>query len=165
MPDEQEYRFAEVRAIDGRVLTGVAMPYGERARQAWGEELFESRAFGDVSALDILLTVQHERGRMLARTGGGGLTLTDSDRALEIRAEIPETREGDDALTLYHRKVVPGFSVEFRAIRERFEQRLRIISSARLDAVSLVDKPSYPGAIPSSARAMMQAPKRRKVWR
>ena len=49
----------------------------------------------------------------------------DSDRALEITAEIPETREGDDALTLYHRKVVRGFSVEFRAIRERFEQRAK----------------------------------------
>ena len=83
------------------MLVGVAMPYNTRARMAYGgEELFESRAYGDVSALDILLTVQHERGRMLARTGGGGLTLTDSDRALEITAEIPETREGDDALDL-----------------------------------------------------------------
>ena len=41
-------------------------------------EEFQAGAFGSVSALDVILNRQHDRRMPLARTGGGGLVLTDS---------------------------------------------------------------------------------------
>ena len=68
-----EYRFAEFRAdaITGeRTLSGVAMPYGSLAQLRGFRERFEPRAFGDLSSADVTLNVQHDRGRVIARTGG-----------------------------------------------------------------------------------------------
>ena len=68
-----EHRAVELRQ-DGRTLTGRAVTYGDVARLPWGVvEIIEARAFGRVDAIDILLNVQHDRKRMIARTGGGGL--------------------------------------------------------------------------------------------
>lgn len=166
MPESQ-YRYTEIRAIEGRTIYGAAMPYGEVARIGPYEEVFESRAFGDISGLDLLLNFQHTRGRLLARTDGGGLTLTDTDKALEIRAELPPTQEGNDALELATRRILRGFSVEFTPITERMEGRRRILSRARLDAIGLVDTPAYTGATISAIRSLetSSAPrKRRKLW-
>ena len=67
------------------------------------------------------LNFQHDRTRPIARTGGGGLELTDSRELLEMRVEVPETREGMDALELVKRSILRGLSVEFRAVSERYE--------------------------------------------
>ena len=60
-----------------------------------------------------------------------------------MSALLPETREADDALTLVRTGVLRGLSVKFRAVRERFEAGVRIISRAELPAFSLVAKPAY----------------------
>ena len=139
-----ERRFTEIRA-DGRLITG-RMPYNERARLPFGYELFEPRSFGDVAGLDVLLNVQHVEGRLLARTGGGGLELRDSPEALDVAATLPNTREADDALELVRTGVLRGLSVEFRAVKELFEGRLRRIQRAALDGLGLVARPAYLGA-------------------
>ena len=76
-----EIRFAEIRH-EGRTLSGVAMRYGSIAKLPWGPERFAPAAFGDVKAADVILNFQHDRSRPLARTGGGGLLLTDTPEAL-----------------------------------------------------------------------------------
>ena len=140
-----ERRFTELRA-EGRRLSGV-MPYGDVARLPWGSERFAPGAFGpDVGALDVILNVQHERGRPLARTGGGGLMLADGPRALEIQAELPRTRDADDALVLVRSGVLRGLSIEFAATRERHEGRVRVVEGADLSGLGVVDRPAYPGA-------------------
>ena len=100
-------------------------------------------AFGDVKACDVILNRQHQRTLILARTGGGGLTLDDNERRLLVSAELPETREAQDAIVMVQRKLLRGFSLEFRAREERFENRTRIIERAELVGVSLVDTPAY----------------------
>lgn len=137
-----EYRFLEVRA-EGRMLTGAALVYGDTARLPFGLERFQAGAFGNLDAADVLLNVQHDRRRPLARTGGGGLVLTDSPERLEIRADLPPTREADDALELVRRGVLRGLSVEFNPVRERNEGRLRVIERAALSGVGVVDRPAY----------------------
>ena len=57
---------------------------------------------------DVILNVQHDRGRPIARTGGGGLELLDNSIELGIRATIPETRDGDDALKLVNKRILRG---------------------------------------------------------
>ena len=107
----------------------------------------------------MLLNVQHDRGRVLARTGGGGLTLNDTPESLEIRAELPETAEANDTLALIGAGILRGLSLEFQALRERMEGPTRVIQSARLIAIGVVDRPAYQQSV-VSARAEVEPPAR-----
>ena len=156
-----EYRFCELRR-EGRTLEGKAIAYGDTARIGARSERFLPGAFGaDVGGLDVLLNVQHDRARPLARTGGG-LVLTDTAAALEVRAELPATREADDALELVGAKILRGFSLEFVALRERMEGPTRVITSARLAGLAIVDRPAYQQSVVSARAGEVEVPNR---WR
>ncbi len=138
-----ERRFVELRR-EGRTLSGVAIVYGSEARIFPDfRERFQPGAFGDVSSLDVILNVQHQRSRPLARSGGGGLELRDSATQLEIRAELPQTRDADDTLALVESGVLRGLSLEFQATRETWSGTLRTIQRARLSGLGIVDRPAY----------------------
>ena len=124
------------------------MPYGALAEPPAVPmpERFEPGAFGDLSGADVILNRQHLRAAPLARTGGGGLTLADGPDALRMSADLPETREAADALTLVRAGILRGLSVEFRALRERIERGVRVIVRAKLIRIGLVDEPAYKGA-------------------
>lgn len=161
---ETEHRYAELQRGDGRTLRGKAVVYGDLAQIGTRRERFAPGAFGpNVATQDVLLTMQHDRARPLARSGGGGLTLTDTREALEVRAELPDTREATDALQLVDSKILRGLSVEFRTMRDEFELATgtRVILAARLIAVSLVDRPAY-GESTVSARALAEESARRQ---
>ena len=166
MSEHLERRFApiEVRA-DGGGLFGVVMPYGQMAALPFGRERFEPRAFGDVAGLDITLNVQHDRARPIARTGGGGLTLEDTAEALTLRAELLDTREGEDAMANIKGRILRGLSVEFLATRERMEADLRIVERAELRGIGLVDRPAYTGAeVAARARVERASEPLRRYW-
>ena len=137
-----EFRYCELRQ-DGRNLYGVAMRYGSEARIYGQRERFTPGAFGQVASLDVRLNVQHNRERLIARTGGGGLVLTDSPEALTISADLPDTREADDALTLVQKRILRGFSIEFDPVSERLDQGVRVLDRAALSAIGVVDLPAY----------------------
>ena len=152
--DVPEYRYTEFREVEGRTVYGTAIDYSDVSLRPGGmQERFEVGAFGDVAALDTILHWQHERARPLARTGGGGLLLTDSPERLEVAATLPETRDGDDALLLAQKGILRGFSTEFNARRERFESNTRIIEKAALPGLGLVDQPAYPASVITEVRA------------
>ena len=156
---ETEFRFCEVRR-EGRVLEGTAIRYGDTARVGSRSERFEPGSLGaNVGGLDVLLNVAHDRNRPLARTGGGGLVLTDNAESLEVRAELPETREASDTLALIGAGILRGLSLEFQPLRERMEGPTRVIQSARLVAVGVVDKPAYKAST-VAARAEVEPPAR-----
>ena len=138
-----ELRAFELRR-DGRRLSGTAVRYGDVAVMPWGGERFSPGAFQPLG--DVTLNLAHDRGRPIARTGGGGLTLQDDGEALRIVADLPASREADDALVLVKANVLRGLSMEFRAVRERLEDGVRVIDQALLGAVSIVDTPAYPGS-------------------
>ena len=161
---EWRYRYFELRAdVDRRLIEGVAVRYGDVARLPWGEESFIAGAFGDVSEIDILLNFQHERARPLASTRGGGLTLTDTPDALLVAAELPRTRDADDALELVRAKIMRGLSIEYGPVRERQEGRRRIVETARLGGLGLVDRPAFPAST-VAARAEIREGRRRRLW-
>ena len=145
------------------------MPYNTEARFPGGlRERFELGAFGaDVSNRDVMLNAQHDRGRPLARTGGGGMILTDTAEGLRMRATLPDTAEANDTLALVRAGVLRGLSVEFQAVEERFEGRLRIVERARLGAIAIVDTAAYPTAdVEAREAAAIAAGRRdrRRVW-
>ena len=162
---EWERRFFDLRAdVDRRLLEGTALVYGDVAQIPGGEETFTAGAFGDVSAIDMLLNFQHDRRRPLARTGGGGLVLTDSPERLEVSATLPNTREADDALELVRKRILRGLSIEFMTMRRRQEGTRAVITSARLGGLGLVDIPAYKASTIAARAEDHKATKRRKLW-
>ena len=138
-----EYRYSNLER-EGRTLYGIAMPYGSQARIGSAlYETFQRGAFGDVSALDVLLNVQHKEEKLIARTGGGGLTLTESPRALLTRADLPQTREADDCLRLVARGILRGQSIEFSALKDSYAGNLRTVERAALSGIGVVARAAY----------------------
>ena len=140
---QAEIRYTELRAEGERRLSGVAVKYGDIAVLPFGRERFEVRAFGDLGQADVILNTMHDRRRPLARSGSG-LTLLDTKQALEVRAELPNTREADDVLQLVETRVYRGLSIEFKATRERMVSGVRTIQAARLTGIAICDRPAYP---------------------
>ncbi len=141
---EIERRFIEIRApeADSRILEGTVITYGEVAFGDYGPERFE---LGSLEYGDCILNVQHDRGRPIARTPDT-LQLIDSKESLRLRADLPDTRECTDTLTMVRNRILQGLSVEFRAIQERLEAGVRVISRARLTGIGLVDSPAFEGS-------------------
>ena len=137
MPELERSAPLEVRAA-GRTLIGEAVRYGQRATDR--PERFEAGAFAPVGAVN--LNLQHDPAIVLAATGDR-LQLTDTDRALEVRAQL---RPGA-ALTLLQRGSLRGLSVEFRSLAERQQDGVRVIERAHLEGIGLVDTPSYAGRL------------------
>ena len=144
-----ERRYAELRQ-EGRRLLGTAIRYGEIATLPFGHERFEPGAFAPLS--DVILNVQHDRGRPLARTGGGGLMLHDDPTELRIEASLPDTQVGNDTLSLVKAGVLRGLSIEFQATEERMDGNVRIVQRARLSGVAVVDSGAYPGSVVEARR-------------
>ena len=153
-----EYRFAaiETRAADGAQIEGVAMPYGSEADIAGlFRESVDAGAFGSPIG-DVILNRMHVRAEPLARTDGGGLTLTDGADALRLRAEIPAYRE--DVRDQVTRRILRGFSVEMEVSAEDWPSPdRRIIRAATLWGVGLVDRPAFTEATAEIAKRAKQA--------
>ena len=150
-----EFRVSELRST-GRVIEGRAIAYGDVARTVFGPERFEAGAFGDVSNADVILNASHRRDRPLARTGGGGLRLTDGPEALDVRAELPATRDADDAIENIRRKIYRGLSIEFEPTAERMAAGVRVIERANLSGMGIVDRPAYKSATVSARAEVRQ---------
>jgi len=142
-----ELRFVEVRTSGkGRIIEGTAVPYGVPADMPWGQEVIERGAFGDLNGSDLILNVLHDRHVPLSRTGAG-LTVFDSNDGLSFRAEIVQTKAGDDALELVRTGILRGASIEFGTVRDSYAGELRRVHEATLFGVALADRPAYPDAL------------------
>ena len=133
-----ERRSAELR-IEGRTLTGPVIRYGEVGRGPRGRERFEPGAFSPLPAA-LALNLQHDEQRVITEA----LDVADGPEALTVATEL---REGSAELALVRRGRLRGLSVEFRALVERIENGVRVISKAVLMGVGLVDSPAYPGSV------------------
>ena len=133
----------EVRAMDGRVIEGTAIAYGDVADIGGGrKERFLPGAFAGNSD-DVLLLVQHDRGRAIARTGAG-LVLQDSPQSLRVRAELPSIADAENAYAAVRAGILRGLSIGFSNAVDSVDSGVRTISSAVLHEVSIVDSPAYP---------------------
>ena len=73
-------------------------------------ESIASTAFRDslASGADILALVDHDAGRLLARTSSGTLRLGTDSRGLHFELDLPETTLGRDVLALAERRDLGG---------------------------------------------------------
>ena len=138
-----EYRFAEVEVRDAGAVVGSAA----RIMGAFDESV-EAGAF---RFDDVVLNRMHVREDLIARTDGGGLSLTDTAERLSLRADIPAYRE--DIRDQVNRRILRGFSVEMRITAEDWPNPdRRIIRAADLLGIGLVDRPAYGDATAALAK-------------
>ena len=140
----QRTLFCRAEVTNDLQLSGTAIRYGDIATLPFGKEVIDAGAFGDLEGADLILNRQHDRGKPLARTGGGGLTIEDSPMELKVRADLPDTEPAREAITLVRSGVLRGFSIEFQAIREYVRDRVVHVGEGKLYGISLVDRPAYP---------------------
>ena len=139
MTAERRYCGGELRA-EGRRLIGPAIRYGDTSPTH--REQFAPGAF-NLDNRTRWLDLRHDRTRVVAWTGGGGLELIDGPQALEVRAMLPEIPAADIALADIKAGRLTGFSIEFDARAEHKENGIRILTSAELNGVGIVAAPSY----------------------
>ena len=130
-----EHRAGCELRVSGRTLSGTVLRYGDLSPEH--RERFAPGAFAPVPA--VPLNLQHDRTIVLMPAER--YALIDSERALEVRAELPADSA---ALKLVRRGALNGFSVEFHSRSETRESGVRVIERAELVGVALVDEPSYP---------------------
>ncbi|MDP2333852.1 MAG: HK97 family phage prohead protease [Reyranella sp.] len=106
---------AEVRA-KGRRLEGYAAVFNTEARIGSFVETIAGGAFAASLADggDKLALVDHDPGRVLARTRSGTLRLAEDSRGLAFDLDVPDTQAGRDVLELAKRGDVGGMSFGFR---------------------------------------------------
>ena len=138
--------FRNLAAVDfrGRTLTGSVIVYGDvgivEHRGEVLRETFRAGAFTPIPDVDLVL--QHDES--LTIRAAGEYELRDSDRALEIRATLPEKSA---ATHLVKTGALSGYSFKFWPVRERMEGGIRVIEKARLGHIGLVSGPAYPGSV------------------
>lgn len=144
MSADTERRFAEFRVEDdGRTISGPVIVYGDEARFGDWRETF---APGSLRHNDVIVNLQHDRGKPVARTGAG-LTLHDGADALRARIELPDTSYAREARELVQARILRGFSIEFRALDDAWEGQKRTVQDAELTGFALVDRPAYPESV------------------
>ena len=125
---ELEHRSAALE-VRGREISGVALPWGARARLDDGRiETFTRGSFDDLKPVPLYL---EHRGPVI-----GEVQPSDTTRGLEVKGSY----EGD----LQSRS---RFSVEFFARQVTTSEGLRIISGADLAGVASVRRPIYRDAV------------------
>lgn len=146
----------EVRNDGGATRLRASFPYGAETELAPGRrEIIASRAFAArIEAGDeIHLLFGHDYDKPLASRAAGTLTLTDTDAALVLDAQIDGgTTWARDFLAAHASGLVRGLSPGFRVDDggERIERRgadlMRTITRAELFELSAVTRPAYPQA-------------------
>lgn len=128
--------------LDGRKLSGVALAYGKIGYPTDGvPTIIRAGAFGTIG--DVLLNVQHDAGRVIARTTGGTMTLTDGTDQLSFAAELPDTREAKDAVKLIAAGVLACLSIEAVPIVAPMVKGIRTVEKATLTGLAIVARPGF----------------------
>jgi HK97 family phage prohead protease len=140
---------AEVRA-KGRRLEGYAATFGAEARIGSFTETIAPGAFAASLSerADILALLDHDPGKVLARTRSGTLRLAEDSRGLAFDLDVPATTVGSDVLALAERGDIGGASFAFTVKSEKWDGERRVLESVDLHEVSVVSAwPAYEGTI------------------
>ena len=148
---------AELRAEGGtsRVVTGIAVRYGDEARLSGMRERIARGAL-TIPNQAANLTMQHDRAMPL-----GLLEWQDDDDALRFRTKLSDGARQDQALQDVRSGLLRGASLEFMPEKERLLETdtekgpLYEIVKAKVMRLSLVDDGAYPQ---SSINVRMEQP-------
>jgi HK97 family phage prohead protease len=133
---------AEFRTDGGRVLFGLAAPYGQPARIDNFVERIAPGAFSRSLSErhDVMLLRDHDMHALLARTSNGSLSLEDASDGLRFRAELASFTLADDTLAQVRAGLLAGMSIGFHVRgetwnRTRDQRTLRDIELVEISAV------------------------------
>lgn len=140
----------EARA-DGskRTLTGYAAVFNSDTNIGdYFIERIAPGAFDKTMGDDIRALIDHDTGRVIGRTKSGTLRLASDERGLKVEIDVPDTRDGQDLLTLVDRGDISGMSFGFRVTKQEWQERtgeipIRTILEVELFEVSAVAFPAY----------------------
>ena len=119
-----------------------------------GPEVFTAGSFGNVEQADILLNVQHDRSRVLARAPGT-MSLVDTQSPCCHWLPNPQKRPKSETHGCWCRRAFcRAYQLSSIRIEEEHRNGLRVISKAELVGVAVVDRPAYPAST-VEARALM----------
>ncbi len=142
-----EHRSAIEWRAAGRKLVGLAAPYNSPTDLGAGiSETIKPGAFTKSlsSNKDILALIDHDTGRLLARTKSGTLRLTEDQRGLSFELDLPATRDAEDLLALAQRGDIGGMSFGFKAIAEAWSGTRRELLEIDLREISVIHSwPAY----------------------
>jgi HK97 family phage prohead protease len=147
---ERRFLDLELRS-KGRRLEGYAATFNTEARIS--DRFVETIRAGAFSAslrsgADVLALVDHDPGRVLARTRSGTLRLAEDTRGLHFDLDVPDTSAGRDVLALAERGDLGGMSFGFSATDEAWSGDRRELRAVTLHEVSVVAAwPAYDGTI------------------
>jgi HK97 family phage prohead protease len=147
-------------ALPARKLTGYAAVFGQETRVAGFTEVVRAGAFkASLAGRDILCLVDHDPGRLLARTKSGTLRLQEDERGLRFELDVPDTNESRDILALAERGDLGGMSFGFTVEKggEVWNGQKRELRAVVLHEISVVHAwPAYEG---TSVEPRAKAPK------
>jgi uncharacterized protein len=168
MKPERRALAVEIRA-KGRKLEGYAATFDNPA--TIGGRFVETIARGAFAATlrsrgDVLALVDHDPGRVLARTRSGTLRLGEDTRGLSFDLDVPDTSHGRDVLALAERGDLGGMSFGFTAIDEHRDGDRRELRAVELHEISVVLAwPAYDGTVIHARSLETAAPFRRYAER
>jgi hypothetical protein len=156
-----ERRSVSIAAPAGRMLAGLAIPYGKWSREISEpfapqfKERITRGAFGELAGADIKLLFNHDASALLARTRSGTLALSDTAQGLRFTADLADTSIGRDVRALLERGDLSGeMSFGFYVDRDEWNPRRteRTVTAARLVELSVVVDAAYGDKTNSSLR-------------
>lgn len=148
--------------VANRRLEGYAALFGIEARVGGFSERIAAGAFGKSLSGDVLALVDHDPGRLLARTKTGTLRLSEDSRGLAFSLDLPDTSLGRDILTLAERGDLGGMSFGFTVPKggERWQGERRELLTVDLAEVSVVHAwPAYDGTVVQARSLVPPSPR------
>jgi hypothetical protein len=151
MPTLERRIAAELRATQGRKLAGYAAVFNVRTDiMGMFTEVIAPGAFQRslASTADVVGLVDHDPGKLLARTRSHTLRLREDARGLAFELDVPDTTLGRDVLALAERGDIGGASFGFRVPKggDSWEGDDRTLRNVELVDISIVNAwPAYDG--------------------
>lgn len=142
----------EEREGSAPMITGYAAVYNsDSVDLGYFTEVIRPGAFRRAISekQDVRALLDHDSGKIIARTKAGNLTLSEDENGLRVELAPIDTPDGKAALEWVRSGVVDGFSFGFETISDRWSTRdgknYRELLDVNLFEVSLVAFPAYPG--------------------
>ena len=164
-----ERRFAGNGTLtSGRTLTGIAVPFNTETTVAGRRERVAPGAFSTslASGRDVLALVNHDAGKLLARTKSGTLRLSERPDGLHYEIDLPDTSQAEDIRGLATAGSLGGVSIGFSVAaggEHITPDGLRELRRVDLVEISVVTAfPAYPG---TTTDLRSQAPRQARIAR
>ena len=127
--------------LEGRRISGTVIVYGESSQPGGFTERFLPGSLKYMPK-EVMLNVMHNRDIPIGRYPNT-MEIIDTEERMEMRATLPKTTDGDNALALIQSGILSGLSIGFESLEEEWDGDIRIVKAAYLDHIAVVDKPAY----------------------